>query len=187
MAPRRSTSGDASQGFTPLRPTSNRHESRQDYHEAREHPQRCHHRARRPRQNHHRRSAAVHVWRIPRKPAGGRARAGQQRPGARARHHHPVEEHLGHVQRGENQRHRYAGPRRLRRRGGARAQHGRRRVAYRGRVRGAHATDAFRAETRPGSGIAHYPRREQDRSSRFTSRRSGGRGVRPHGGVGSIR
>ena len=49
-----------------------------------------------------------------------------QRPGARARHHHPGQEHRPRRRRHQDQHHRHARPRRLRRRGRARAQDGRR-------------------------------------------------------------
>ena len=69
-----------------------------------------------------------------------------QRPGARARHHDPGQEHrhsrIGDV---EDQPHRHARPRRLRRRGRARAADGRR-LPSAGRCRrGADAADAVRA------------------------------------------
>ncbi len=78
-------------------------------------------------------------------PGGARARDGLQRPRARARHHHHLEELRGHLRRHAHQPDRHAGPRRLRRRGRARAEDGRRGAAAGGRLRGPHAPDALRA------------------------------------------
>ena len=71
-------------------------------------PQHRHHRPRRPRQDDAGGPPPADDPRLPRQPAGRRARARQQRPGARARHHHPREEHLDPLPRHEDQRHRHA-------------------------------------------------------------------------------
>ena len=91
-------------------------------------PQRRDHRPRRPWQDHAGRPPAAAVGRLPRQPAPGRARDGFQRPGARARHHHPRQGDLDPVAGTPHQHRRYAGPRRFRRRGRAHPQHGRRRA-----------------------------------------------------------
>jgi MFS family permease len=52
------------------------------------------HCARRPRQDHARRCAPQAVRRLPPEPEGGVAGARLERPGARARHHHPGQVHL---------------------------------------------------------------------------------------------
>ena len=65
---------------------------------------------------------------LPRQPAGRRARHGLQRPGARARHHHPGQVHLGRLEGHAHQHRRHARPRRFRRRGRAHPRHGRRRA-----------------------------------------------------------
>ena len=57
-------------------------------------PQPRHRRARRPRQDHARRRDVPHRRHDPRQRARSRARPRFERPGARARHHHPLEEHL---------------------------------------------------------------------------------------------
>ena len=62
---------------------------------------------------------------------------GLQRPGARAGHHHPRQGRLGHLEGRQDQPGRHARPRRLRRRGRAGPDHGRRRAAARRRGRGA--------------------------------------------------
>ena len=82
----------------------------------------------------------------------GRARHGLERPRARARHHHPGEEHRRALGRREDQHRRHARPRRLRRRGGAHAAHGRRRAAPGRRLRGAAAADPLRARRRRSGG-----------------------------------
>ena len=75
------------------------------------------------------------VGAVPRQRAGtarrrpARPDPGLQRPGARARHHHPGQEHRPQAGRHQDQHHRHARPRRLRRRGRARPAHGRRRPA----------------------------------------------------------
>ena len=57
--------------------------------------------------------------RVPRQPGARRPRHGLERPGARAGHHHPGQEHRRSIPRGKDQPRRHAGPRRLRRRGRA--------------------------------------------------------------------
>ena len=66
----------------------------------------------------------------------------------------------------EVQHHRHAGPRRLRRRGRARADDGRRRAAARRRERGAAAADALRAAQGARGAAAGRPRRQQGRPAR---------------------
>ena len=87
---------------------------------ARGHPQRRDRRARRSRQDDARRRDAVAVRRLSREPGRGRARAGLDGPRAREGHHDPGQEHRRPAPRREDQHHRHAGPRRLRRRGRAR-------------------------------------------------------------------
>ena len=60
-------------------------------------PQHRDHRACRPRQDDAGRPAAAPERRVPRQPAGRRARPGFERPGARARHHDPGQMHLGRL------------------------------------------------------------------------------------------
>jgi len=80
-------------------------------------PKHRHHCARRPRQDHARRRIAqaigdgLHEERAP------RPHHGFQRPRARARHHHSLEEHRDSLERLPDQHRRHAWPRRLRRRG----------------------------------------------------------------------
>src|SRR6202171_6302036 len=81
--------------------------------------QRRHYRPRRPRQDHAGRSPAAAIRHLSRKPARGVARDGFQRPGARARHHHYRQGGVGAVEGYPHQHRRYAGPRRLSRRGPA--------------------------------------------------------------------
>ena len=78
---------------------------------ARRRPQHRHHRARRPRQDHPRRRDARAVQGLPREREGRDARHGQQRSRARARHHHPLQEHRGDVQGHQDQHHRHTGTR----------------------------------------------------------------------------
>ena len=88
------------------------------------------------------------LWQSGRVPRGrGRRRPGDglDGPRARARHHDPREEHGGALRRREAEHRRHARPRRLRRRGRARADDGRRRAAARRRLRGPAAADALRA------------------------------------------
>ena len=83
-------------------------------------PQRRDHRPRRPRQDHARRCPAEAIARLRGPRAGRRVDHGFQRPRAREGDHHPREDHLGPLQRGEAQHHRHPGTRGLRRRGRAR-------------------------------------------------------------------
>ena len=71
-------------------------------------PQRRHHRPRRPRQDHARRRDAPAGRRVPGQRAGRRAGHGLQRPGARARHHHPGQEHRRPLRRDPDQHRRHA-------------------------------------------------------------------------------
>ena len=90
-----------------------------------------------------------------------------QRPGARARHHHPGQEHRRHLRGHKDQHHRHPRPRRLRRRGGAGAQHGRRLPAAGRRRRRPDAPDAHRAAQGAGARAAA----DRRRSTRSTARR----------------
>ena len=108
-----------------------------------------------------------------------RARDGLQRPGARARHHHPGQGHLDRVGRHAHQHRRHAGPRRLRRRGRAHPQHGGRRAGAGRRRRRPAAADQVRglqgAEARPQADRGD----QQGRPPGRTADRSAERGVRP--------
>ncbi len=86
--------------------------------------QHCHHRPCRPRQDHAGGPAAAAIRLLPGQPAGGRARHGFQRSGARARHHDPVESHLAALARQPHQYRGHPRARRFRRRGRAHPQHG---------------------------------------------------------------
>ena len=70
------------------------------------------------------------------------------------------------------------GPRRLRRRGRARADDGRRRAAARRRERGAAAADALRAAQGARAAAADHARRQQGRPARRAHRGGRGRGLR---------
>ena len=117
--------------------------------------------------------------RLPRQRARRRAGHGQQRAGARARHHHPGQEHRRALRRHPDQHRRHAGPRRLRRRSRARAVDGRRRGAAGRRRRRAAAADPLRAaqgvRARPAAGRRH----QQDRPRRRARQGSAERGLRP--------
>jgi hypothetical protein len=93
-------------------------------------------------------------------------RHGLQRPGARARHHHPRQDHRRPLPRRQDQHRRHARPQRFRRRSGARAQDGGRRHAAGGRQRRPAAADALRAgEGARGQAAAHRGD-QQDRPAR---------------------
>ena len=104
-----------------------------------------HHRPRRPRQDHAGRRDAAPVRHLPRQRGRRRARHGLERPGARARHHHPGQEHRALLPRQQDQHRRHPGPRRLRRRSRARPQDGRRRRPARRCLRRPAAADPLRA------------------------------------------
>ena len=78
----------------------------------------------------------------------------------------------------EDQHHRHPGPRRLRRRGRARADDGRRRPPARRRQRGAAAADAVRAAQGARGAPAGDPRREQGRPAGRAGRGGRQRGLR---------
>ncbi len=88
---------------------------------------------------------------------------GFQRPGARARHHHPRQVHFRRLEGHAHQHRRHARPRRLRRRGRAHPEHGRRRRGAGGRLRGPAAADQVRRLQ--GAEARHAPDRghQQDR------------------------
>ena len=142
-------------------------------------PQHRHHRARRPRQDHARGPAAAPERHLPREREDRRARDGQQRPRARARHHHPGQE-LRRVVAGHAHQHRgHPRPRRLRRRGGARALDGRRRAAARGRRGRADAADALRDQEGAGAGPQADRGGQQGRPPRLAHRLRHQRHLRP--------
>ena len=125
----------------------------------RQDPQSRHHRPHRSRQDHADRQHLPRRPRVPRERACRRARDGQQRPRARARHHHPLQALHGGVEGLPHQHHRHARPRRFQRRGRARAQHGRLGAAARRRQRGPDAADALRAHA--GAGVRAAPDRHR--------------------------
>ncbi len=141
-----------------------------------------HHRPRRSWQDHPRGQLAAPIRHA--RCAQGPARAGHgfQRSGAGARHHHSGQEHRHHLGRLSHQHRRHAGPRRFRRRGGARARHGGLRAAA-GRCGGrAHAADPLRHP----EGLQAWPEahrgHQQDRPRRGASGLGAGpdlRSVRP--------
>ena len=108
----------------------------------------------------------------------GRTGDGLRRPGAGEGHHDPGQEHRGASWRADHQHRGHAGARGLRRRGGARPVHGRRRAAARGRQRGAAAADQVRAAQDAGSRAAGDPRGQQGGPARRADRRGGGRLLR---------
>ena len=141
--------------------------------------QRRPHRPCRPRQDDAGRRHARGDRRLRRTRDADRAGHGLVRPGAGARHHHPRQGCVGHVEGHPDQPGRHPGARRLRGRGGAGAGHGRRGAAAGRRRRGPVATDPLRAVqgARPppaGGGGAQQgrPRRRPPRrgeSTRSTS------------------
>ncbi len=110
-----------------VRPVRSRRSSIPLTHASQRHSQYCHHRPRRPRQDDAGRLPAAPKRRVPRQPAGRRLHPRLQRSGARAGHHDPGQEHRHPLPGREDQPDRHARPRRLWRRGGARAADGRRR------------------------------------------------------------
>jgi len=140
----------------------------------------CDYCPRRPRQDDARRqndSGGAHPPR--QRQAGRRTHTGQQRPGTRTRHHDPLEKRFGHLQGLQNQHHRHPGPRRLRRRGRARAEHVRRRAAAGRRLRGHDAADAFRASEGPCAGQEAHRGHQQGRQAQLPSRGGQRAGFRP--------
>ena len=133
------------------------------------HAKHRHHRARRSWQDHPRRSAPGPVRHLPRERSHDRARHGLQRPGARARDHHPGQVHLRAVERrgrrNPDQHHRHPRPRRLRRRGRAHPRHGGRLRHPGGRRRRRHAPDQVRA----GQGPEDGPASRSSASTRWTA------------------
>ena len=118
-------------------------------------------------------------------PARRRAGDGLRRPRAREGHHDPRQEHRGPLRRpgrrrraDDDQHHRHPWPRRLRRRGRARAVDGRRDRAAGRRVRGPAAADPLRAAQGARSQAAGRPRGQQGRPSRRADRRGRRRDVR---------
>ena len=116
---------------------------------------------------------------LPLQRAGRRAGHGQQRAGARARHHHPGQEHRRPLRRRADQHRRYAGACGLRRRSRTRAVDGGRRGAARGRGRGPVASDPLRAAQGVRERTAAGRGDQQDRSRRRARAGSAERGLRP--------
>ena len=137
------------------------------------------HRARRSRQDHAGRRAAQAGRRLPPQPEGGGPGHGQQRPGARARHHHPGQVHVDPLARHAHQHRRHARPRRLRRRGGAHPQHGRRRHRAGGCLRGTAAADQVRGLQGAQAGPAPHRGHQQDRPAGRAPQRGAERDLRP--------
>ena len=81
----------------------------------------------------------------------------------------------------QDQHHRHARPRRLRRRGRARAEDGRRGAAAGGRLRRADAADAVRADQGPGARAEADRGDQQGGPAGRPAHRGGQRGVRPAG------
>ena len=152
--------------------------SRAHVHTPRGSPQRRHHRPRRSRQDDAGRRDAVAERRLPREPGRRRARDGLDGPRTREGHHDPRQEHVGPLPRRQAQHRRHAGPRRLRRRGRARADDGRRRAAAGRRLRGPAAADALRPAQGARVAPPGDPRRQQGRPARRAHRRGGRRGLR---------
>ena len=142
-------------------------------------PERGHHRARGPRQDDAGGWPAAAERGVPRQPAGRRARDGQHRPRARARHHHPGQEHRRPLQGHPDQHRRHARPRRLRRGSRAHAVDGRRRDAAGRRLRGPAAADALRAAQGARARAAADRRAQQDRPRRRPTAGGAERGLRP--------
>ena len=111
-------------------------------------------------------------------PAPGRADPRLQRPGARARHHDPGQEHRDQLRRDQDQPDRHARPRRFRRRGRADAPDGRRGAGAGRRLRRADAADQVRAPQ--GVRVPHPADRgdQQDRSARRPAHRGAQRDLR---------
>ena len=141
--------------------------------------QRRHHRPRRPRQDHAGRPFAAAIRLVPREPEGRRTGDGFQRPGARARHHHPRQGDLDSLAGHPHQHRRHPRPRRFRRRGRAHPQHGGRRAGAGGRRRRPAAADQVRGVQGAQDGIEAHRRDQQGRSPRRPPGRGGERGVRP--------
>ncbi len=99
-------------------------------------------------------------------------------PRAREGDHDPRQEHRRPARRHQDQHRRHAGPRRLRGRGRARADDGRRRPPARRRERGAAAADALRPAQGARGAAAGRARRQQGRPARRPRRRGRRRGLR---------
>ena len=108
---------------------------------------------------------------LPRQRGDDRAGHGLERTRARARHHHSGQEHGRRLRRLQDQHRRYSWPRRLRRRGRARAQDGRWRRAARRRLRRPAAADPLRAQQGARSEAHADPGHQQDRPPRRARRR----------------
>ena len=124
------------------------------------------HRPRRPWQDDARRRHALADRNLPQRPGRGRARDGLDGLGEGEGDHDPRQEHRGRPRRSQVQHRRHPGPRRLRRRGGAGADDGRRGAAAGRRVGGAAAADALRAAQGARPAAADHPRRQQGRPAR---------------------
>ena len=135
-------------------------------------------RARRSRQDHPGRCNAARHRGLCRARDQGRPRPRFQRPGTRARHHHPGQGSIRRLERGAHQSGRYAGPRRLRGRGRAGTDAGRRRPLAGRRLRRPDAANPIRALQGPGPRASRRRRDQQGRPARRPPRRGGRRGVR---------
>ena len=111
-------------------------------------------------------------------PGRQRARARLDGPRAREGDHDPRQEHGLPLRRDEDQHRRHAGSCRLRRRGRARADDGRRRAPARRRERGAAAADPLRAAQGARGEAAGDPRRQQGRPAGRADRGGRERGLR---------
>src|SRR6266581_1484893 len=137
------------------------------------------HRPRRPRQDHARRRAPETEPYVPRKPGSWLPDHGYERPRAREGDHDPGQEHVDPPWRRDDQHHRHAGPRRLWRRGGARAEHGGRLPAPGRRRRGPDATDALCPAQGVRGRAADHRRHQQGRPSARAAEGNVGQGARP--------
>ena len=141
-------------------------------------PQRRDRCPRRPRQDDARRRDALAVRRLPREPGRERARARLDGPRAREGDHDPRQEHGLPLRRHQDQHRRHPGSRRLRRRGRAWTDHGRRRPPARGRERRPAAADTLRPAQGARGAAAGDPRRQQGRPARRADRGGRERGLR---------
>ena len=142
-------------------------------------PESRHHRPRRPRQDHPGGSDAAAGGGLPRQPAGGRAGDGLESARARARDHHPGQEHRRALAGRQDQHRGHAGPRRFRRRGRADSPHGGRGADPGGRGRGPDAADPVRHPEGAGARAPADRRHQQDRPGRRRAAPGARRGARP--------
>src|SRR5438034_2311374 len=138
-----------------------------------------HHRARRPREDDAGRRHAAPDGRLPRQRAGRRPGDGLLRARARARHHHPGQEHDRHLGGRAHQHRGHARALGLRRRGRAHPGDGRRRAPPGRRLRGAAAPDPLRAREGARGGAPPGRLLEQDRPGRRAPGGGARRDLRP--------